>query len=125
MLLSLPALLWSEDVGTVPASHLRAGCEQCRWVCSWVPFPCFSKLLLWLGSQWGSGQLKTVHVWAQLKGWVWSAYVAGLLVAQVVAECRLSGKELLFIPVSILKEIREQDDVNDGCLGLEIAWQEM
>lgn len=51
--------------------------------------------------------------------------VAGLLVALVWAECRLSGKEMLFIPVSILKEIRAQDDVNDGCLGLGVAWQEI
>lgn len=47
-----------------------------------------------------------------------------MLIALGLAEWRLSGKELLLIPVSILKEIREQDDVNDGCLGLGIAWQE-
>lgn len=60
-----------------------------------------------------------------LKAGLCSARVAGLLVALVLAECRLSAKELLFVPVSILKEIREQDDVNDGCLGLGIAWQEI
>lgn len=60
-----------------------------------------------------------------LKAGLCSARVAGLLVALVLAEFRLSAKELLFVPVSILKEIREQDDVNDGCLGLGIAWQEI
>lgn len=87
-----------------------------------VALPYLTKLLLWVRSQWCSGQLKTVPVYAQLKGWV---MVRPWLVALGLAECRLSGKELLFIPVSILKEIREQDDVNDGCLALGIAWQEI
>lgn len=117
MLLSLPALPWSKDLGAGPASHLRAAvCVQCRWVCP-GQIPYFSKLLLWVGSQGCSGQLKTACL----------CPASGLDYGQALvwAECRLSGKELLFIPVSILKEIREQDDVNDGCLGLGIAWQEI
>ena len=44
-----------------------------------------------------------------------------LLVASVLAEWRLLGKELLYIAVSVLKEIRGRDDVNDSCLDLGIA----